>query len=117
MAGWDNPEWMKNTLRYLDSTFAEGAVAAKVWKNIGMEFRDKDSNLVMIDNPRFDSIFRHLKEKDIPLIGHHGEPKDCWLPADKMINNDMKLYFGNHPQYHMNIHPDMPSYEEQMALR
>jgi hypothetical protein len=117
MAGWDNPEWIINTIKYLDSTFAQGAVAVKVWKNIGMEFKDKDSNLVMIDNPKFDLIFKHLKEKNIPLVGHHGEPKDCWLPVDKMINNDMKLYFGNHPQYHMSLHPDMPSYEEQMASR
>jgi hypothetical protein len=117
MSGWDSPDWITNTIKYLDSTFANGAIAVKIWKNIGMEFRDKDSNLVMIDNPKFDLIFKHLREKDIPLIGHLGEPKDCWQPVEKMINNDMKEYFGNHPHYHMFLHPDMPSYEDQMAAR
>ncbi len=117
MAGWDNPDWVTNTIKHLDSTFTQGAIAVKVWKNIGMSFRDNNNKLVMIDDPQFDPIFKYLKEKDIPLIGHLGEPKDCWQPVDKMINNDMKEYFGNHPQYHMYLHPDMPSYEEQMAAR
>ncbi|MFO7447852.1 MAG: amidohydrolase family protein [Ignavibacteriaceae bacterium] len=117
MAGWDDSEWLNTTFGYLDSTFNQGAIAVKVWKNIGMGFRNKDSNLVMIDDSRFDPVFEYLRKKDIPLIGHHGEPKDCWLPVEKMINNDMKLYFGNHPHYHMYLHPDMPSYEDQMAAR
>jgi len=31
-------------------------------------------------------------------------------------NND-KEYFKEHPQYHMYLHPEMPSYEQQMAAR
>ena len=117
MKGWDDSDWVQRVISHLDSTFAEGAVAVKVWKNIGMEFRDKDSNLVMIDNPRFDPIFKHIKESGIVLIGHLGEPKDFWLPVDKMINNDMKEYVKHHPQYHMYLHPEMPSYEKQMEAR
>jgi predicted TIM-barrel fold metal-dependent hydrolase len=117
MKGWDNDEWVKNTIAYIDSTVKEGACAVKVWKNIGMEFRDKDSSLVMIDNPRFDAIFAHLRDINIPLIGHQGEPKDCWMPVKDMMINDMKLYFGNHPHYHMYKHPDMPSYQDQVAAR
>lgn len=117
MARWDDPNWVDNVISYLDSTFSEGAVAVKIWKNIGMEFRDKDGELVMIDNPKFDSVFNHIKEKGAVLIGHLGEPKDCWLPVDQMINNDIKEYFTNHPKYHMNFHPDLPSYEDQMNAR
>jgi predicted TIM-barrel fold metal-dependent hydrolase len=32
------------------------------------------------------------------------------------VNND-KEYFREHPQYHMFLHPEMPTYEEQMAAR
>ncbi len=117
MEGWDNPGWTEKTIRHLDSTFAEGAIAVKVWKNIGMAFRDKDSNLVMIDDPGFDPIFAHLQQKNIRLIGHQGEPKNCWLPIDQMTVNNDKGYFKHHPQYHMYLHPEMPSYEDQMAAR
>lgn len=117
MSGWDNPDWVDKVISHLDSTIYNGAVAVKIWKNIGMDFHDKEGKLVMIDNPKFDPIFNHIKDKDIAIIGHQGEPKDCWLPINKMLNNDIKDYYTKHPEYHMNLHPNLPSYEDQMNAR
>ncbi|MFZ0390470.1 MAG: amidohydrolase family protein, partial [Calditrichia bacterium] len=118
MSGWDDSGgWQQKTINRIDSSIEKGAVAVKVWKNIGMDFRDQDSNLVMIDDPQFDRVFAHIQQKQIPLIGHQGEPKNCWLPIEEMTVNNDKGYFKNHPQYHMYLHPEMPSYEEQMAVR
>ncbi len=114
---WDDADWVDNTLNWLDKGFKEGAIAVKVWKNIGMVFRDKDGELVMIDDPKLDTIFNMLTKRKIPLIGHLGEPKNCWLPFDEMTTNNDKGYFKDHPQYHMYKHPDLPSYEEQIAAR
>lgn len=115
--GWDDSLWVENTIGWLDSCIADGAVAVKVWKNVGMEFRDKDSVLIMIDDPKFDRIFKFLNEKKIPLAGHIGEPKNCWLPFEEMTTKNDSGYFARNPQYHMFLHPDFPSYEEQMAAR
>ncbi|MGC9353136.1 MAG: amidohydrolase family protein [Mariniphaga sp.] len=115
--GWDEPGWVENTIAWIDQCVADGAIAVKVWKNIGMEFRDKDSLLIMIDDPQFDPVFQHLAEKGIPLVGHLGEPKNCWLPLDEMTTKNDSNYFANNPQYHMYLHPEFPSYEEQMAAR
>ncbi|MEE4285653.1 MAG: amidohydrolase family protein, partial [Mariniphaga sp.] len=115
--GWDEPGWVENTISWIDQCIADGAIAVKVWKNIGMEFRDKDSLLVMIDDPQFDPVFQHLAEKGIPLVGHLGEPKNCWLPLDEMTTKNDSGYFSRNPQYHMYLHPEFPSYEEQMAAR
>lgn len=117
MAGWDEPDWQEKTIRHLDQTIAQGAVGVKVWKNIGMVFRDTHGKLVMIDDPKFDSIFAHLKQRGVVLIGHLGEPKNCWLPLDQMTVNNDRSYFKEHPQYHMNLHPEMPSYQEQIDAR
>jgi predicted TIM-barrel fold metal-dependent hydrolase len=115
--GWDEPGWVENTISWIDQCVADGAIAVKVWKNIGMEFRDKDSVLIMIDNPQFDPVFQHLAENGIPLVGHLGEPKNCWLPLEEMTTKNDSNYFANNPQYHMYLHPEFPSYEEQMAAR
>jgi predicted TIM-barrel fold metal-dependent hydrolase len=117
MAGWDEPDWQEKTIRYLDGTFAKGAVGVKVWKNIGMEFRDKNGKLVMIDDPKLDPIFAHLKRRKMVLIGHLGEPKNCWLPLDKMTVSNDRSYFQDHPKYHMYLHPEMPSYQDQIDAR
>ena len=50
MDGWDDDDWQQKTIQFLDDTFEKGAVGVKVWKNIGMVFRDKTGKLVMIDN-------------------------------------------------------------------
>ena len=117
MQEWDDADWVKNTIDWLNKSFAEGAIAVKVWKNVGMVFKDKNGELVMVDDPKLDTIFNFLTERKIPLIGHLGEPKNCWLPIEEMTVNNDKSYFRDHPQYHMYKHPEMPSYEEQIAAR
>lgn len=115
--GWDDPDWVKNTISWLEKSFDEGAVGVKVWKNIGMVFRDKNGDLVMVDDPKLDSIFNYIAEKKKVLVGHLGEPKNCWLPLDEMTVNNDRVYFEEHPQYHMYKHPELPSYKEQIAAR
>ncbi|NLO03672.1 MAG: amidohydrolase family protein [Bacteroidales bacterium] len=117
LEGWGGPGWTDNTLAWLEQCISDGAVAVKVWKNIGMEFRDNESNLIMIDDPGFDEIFFYLANKGIPLTAHLGEPKNCWLPAEEMTVKNDSSYFTRNPQYHMFLHPEFPSYEEQMAAR
>ena len=47
----------------------------------------------MIDHPQFDPVFDHLQKKGIILMGHLGEPRNCWLPLDEMtVNNARKLF-------------------------
>lgn len=117
MEGWDNPDWLERNMAWLDSCFNRGAIAVKLWKNIGMVYRDKSDSLIMIDNPRFDPIFKMLAERKIPVLGHLGEPKNCWLPLEEMTTNNDRNYFKDHPEYHMYKHPELPSYEEQIAAR
>jgi predicted TIM-barrel fold metal-dependent hydrolase len=101
----------------LDQAAARGAVAVKVWKNIGMALRDAKGELVMLDDPGFDPVFAHVRAMGLPLIGHLGEPRNCWLPLEEMTTNNDRSYFREHPQYHMFLQPQMPSYEAQIIAR
>lgn len=117
MAGYDQKSWQQNTLAYLKQSFARGAIAVKVWKNIGMDIKERDGKFLMIDNPLFDPIFDFLEKNNIPVIGHLGEPRNCWLPVEQMTVKGDKDYFSSHPQYHMYLHPEYPTYEEQVRAR
>lgn len=117
MAGWGQPDWATRVNRHLDEAVAQGALAVKVWKNIGMEVRGPDGRLVMIDDAGFDPVFAHVQALGLPLIGHQGEPYNCWLPLERMTTENDRSYFREHPQYHMYLHPELPSYEDQMAAR
>jgi predicted TIM-barrel fold metal-dependent hydrolase len=115
--GSEQPQWLEQTRAHLDVALKAGAVGVKVWKNIGMALRGADGKLVMVDDARFTPLFDDLAARGIPLLGHQGEPHNCWLPLEKMTVNNDREYFKAHPQYHMHLHPEMPSWEQQIAAR
>ncbi|RYG44980.1 MAG: hydrolase [Chitinophagaceae bacterium] len=114
---FNQPGWTKKTLDYLKKSFDSGAIAVKVWKNIGMELKDKQGKFVMIDNPAFDTIINFIEKNNITLIGHLGEPRNAWLPVDSMTVAGDKNYFAAHPEYHMYLHKEYPSYQDQINAR
>ncbi len=117
MAGFGEPGWTERTNAAIDAAVANGAVAVKVWKNIGMVVRDADGRHIFLDDPRFDGVMAHIEKLGIPLIAHQGEPLNCWLPLDQMTTDNDRSYFKEHPEYYMYLHPEEPSYEMLMAAR
>jgi predicted TIM-barrel fold metal-dependent hydrolase len=112
-----DPAWLARTEKHLNAALDQGAVGVKVWKDIGMQQRDADGRAVMIDDPRFAPVFKLLEDRHVVVLGHQGEPRNAWLPLDKMTIQGDRQYFAEHPQYHMFSHPEWPSYEEQLAAR
>ncbi|MDT8760279.1 amidohydrolase [Sphingomonas psychrotolerans] len=117
MEGFGTPGWTERTIRTIDDAVARGAVAVKIWKNIGMVAKDAQGKRVFIDDPRFDPVIAHLEQRGIPLIAHQAEPKNCWLPLDQMTTENDRSYFRAHPEYYMYLHPEEPSYEALMVAR
>ena len=109
--------WAERANSRIDAEVRRGAVAVKVWKNIGMVERDEDGQLIFIDDAGFNPVFSHLAATGVPLIAHQGEPYNCWLPIEQMTTRNDQLYFSAHPEYHMYLHPEMPSYQDLMARR
>lgn len=117
MENFESPTWTEDVILGLERDFAEGADGVKVWKDIGMTFRDSLGNFIFIDDPKFDPILDFIASKGKTMIGHIGEPKNCWLPLDSMTVISDKEYFEGHPQYHMYLHPEYPSYERLIESR
>ena len=116
-AGWGNSGWTEKTLDALKRSLDRGAVGVKIWKNIGMTLRDARGNYVMADDPTLDPIYDYLAVNHVTLLGHIGEPKNCWLPLDEMTVSSDRDYFSKNPEFHMYLHPEMPSYQSQLDAR
>ena len=116
-AGWGTDEWSKKIIAQLESDISAGAITVKIWKNIGMTVRDKKGRFIMLDDPGLDPVINFIKSKGLPVTGHLGEPRNCWLPLDEMTVTSDSNYFARNPQYHMFQHPEYPSYEDQINAR
>jgi len=114
---WAEKSWQAETIGRIKRSIANGAKGVKIWKNIGMDLKDPDGSFVMIDHPRLDGLFNYLEAQQIPFLGHQGEPKNCWLPIEEMTVKQDQQYFANHPEYHMYLHPEYPSYEAHIEAR
>ena len=117
MHDFGKPEWAAGVRRQLDQDAKQGAKAVKIWKNVGMAEKDAAGKLIMLDDPAISPVAEHIAKLGITLIGHQGEPHNCWLPLDQMTTDNDREYFRNHPQYHMYLHPEMPGYEDQIRAR
>lgn len=111
------PDFAEATIERIDMVMDAGASGIKIWKDIGMVIRDSLGNYIMADDPVFKPVFDYLEAKEIPVMGHLGEPKNCWLPLDEMTVKSNRDYYTKNPQYHMYLIPEAPSYEEHMAAR
>jgi predicted TIM-barrel fold metal-dependent hydrolase len=108
-------EYTERTLATLAGEFAAGAIACKVWKNVGMEVRDRQGQLIGVDAALFRPIFELIEREGRVLIMHTGEPRACWLPLD--TKSPHYNYYSEHPQWHMYGRSDFPSHAELIAGR
>lgn len=114
---WEDKNFSESAIRQSKAAIAQGALGIKVWKNIGMAYKDTDKDLLMVNDDKLSGLFSYLSDNQIPVIGHQGEPKNCWLDVKDMTVKNDQQYFTAHPQYHMYLHPELPSYEDQMGAR
>jgi len=115
LPGLSDPTYAERVIAGLERDLAAGAVACKVWKNVGMELRDRNGDFVLLDHPVFEPVFRYLEQRCVPLIVHVGEPRACWLPLDE--RSPHYDYYREHPEWHMHGRSEAPSWEALLAAR
>lgn len=110
---FDSPSFDSDAIRQIDQSFAQGAVAIKIWKNIGMEIKDENGNYIMADDPKFDPIYKDIAGHDKTLLSHQAEPDVAWGPPDP--SDPSWSYYQENPQWYVGDKRGFPS--KQTILR
>ena len=110
-----DPDYAEKSIARLEEDFRLGALACKIWKNVGMQVKDPAGNFIQMDHPIFDPIYDCLTKASKPLLMHIAEPISCWGPVDK--NSPTDSYYLEHPEWHMYGKADVPSHAEIIAAR
>ena len=108
-------DYAERVIAGLEADFAAGAVACRVWKNIGMELRDTEGRYVQVDDPVFEPIFRYLEKAGRPVLAHLAEPIACWRPLDPELPHTE--YYRQNPKWHLYDKPEFPSHRTILAAR
>lgn len=83
--GWGTKAWAKRTIYELSDNLTFNPVSVKLWKNIGMTVRDKTGKFIMVDDPGLDPVIQFIIGKGLPVTGHLGEPRNCWLDRKSVV--------------------------------
>jgi amidohydrolase family protein len=109
------PGFPESAIQGLDRDFADGAVAVKIWKNIGMELKDKSGNYVLPDNAAFEPIFQDIAKHNRTLVAHVAEPDEAWLPPNP--NGLDYSYYKDNPIWYMYRQPEAPKKQQILDAR
>jgi predicted TIM-barrel fold metal-dependent hydrolase len=112
---FDSPSFDADAIKQIDQGFTEGAVAVKIWKNIGMEIKDRNGKFIMADDPKFDPIYKDIAAHGKTLLSHQAEPDVAWGPPDP--SDPVWSYYQENPQWYVGDRRGFPSKQTILDAR
>ena len=94
--GVGSPNWTENAVAQLEKDIKNGARGLKIYKSLGMRYKDVNGNRVAINDPRLDPIWAKCGEMGVPVLIHAADPKSFWDPFD--ADNERWLELKTHPR-------------------
>lgn len=85
----DDPNWTENAVKTLEQDVKAGANGLKIYKSLGLRYRDKNGKRITVDDPRIDPVWAKCGELGIPVLIHAADPKPFWEPHN--ANNERWL--------------------------
>ena len=101
--------------KQLDQNFAAGAVAVKIWKNLGMEIKTSDGKFVMPDDPKLEPVYQDIAKHGKTMLAHNAEPDVAWGPPDP--SDPSWSYYQENPQWFLYNKPGFPSKQTILEAR
>lgn len=96
----DDASAVRVILRQLDAAADAGARGVKVWKELGLRWRDMAGALILPDDPRIAAVFARAGELGLPILIHTADPVAFFDPVDARnerigdLAGDPQWWFG-----------------------
>jgi predicted TIM-barrel fold metal-dependent hydrolase len=105
-------DFFEQLVREVEFQHRLGAQGIKVWKDLGMYFKDADGKQLKIDDPRLDPFWAKCGELGLPILIHTADPKEYWYPR---TFNSQHYGMNDRPRHYDN--PNMPKWEDLIQQR
>jgi predicted TIM-barrel fold metal-dependent hydrolase len=102
---WNEPDFPEWAAQQVEEAHRLGAAGLKEYKRLGLYLRDREANLIKIDDPKLDPVWRRCGELGLPVSIHVADPRAFWLPYDPSnerwteLKDHKSWWFGNPDLY------------------
>lgn len=110
----NDPHFSSAAIARLNESFRKGAIAVKLWKNVGMEIKDRRGKYVLPDQPVLEPIYKDIAAQHKTLLTHVADPDTAWEPLG---NQPDAGYYSEHPEWYMYKIPGAPTKTEILQAR
>lgn len=114
-SAWNEPDFAERAVKQIEEGHRMGAAGLKEYKRLGLTLRDKSGELIKVDDPRLDGVWKRCGELGMPVSIHVADPKAFWEPYNEQnerwteLKDHKNWWFGD-----PNVHP--PRMELLQAL-
>jgi len=105
------PDFGARMARQLEDSVRRGARGLKVWKTLGLRYRDAQDRLIAIDDERLFDLWESAGQQQIPVMIHVADPVAFFDPLDRFNERWEELH--GHPDWHF-CGPEFPSFATLM---
>jgi len=110
----NDPDFAGAAIARLNESFSKGAIAVKLWKNVGMEVKDTHGRYILPDQPVLNPIYKDIAAKHKTLLTHVADPDTAWEPLGKQPD---ARYYSEHPEWYMHKIQGAPSKADLLGAR
>jgi predicted TIM-barrel fold metal-dependent hydrolase len=102
---WNEPDFSEDAVRQIEEGRRLGAAGLKEFKRLGLYLRDKAGQLIAIDDPKLDPVWKRCGELGLPVSIHVADPKAFWLPYNDKnerwteLKDHRDWWFGDPAKY------------------
>ena len=111
--GLHSPGFFERAVENLRSFVEAGACGIKIWKDLGLQLRDANGELLRIDDIRLSPLFDEAAKLRVPVMFHIADPDAFFLPIDRF--NERYEELAAHPDW--SFHGSQYSKDELLEQR
>ena len=108
------PEFGRRMAEALVDAKRRGAAGLKIFKRLGLDYRNPDGSLISVDDPRWDPIWEVCGELGMPVLIHTADPVAFFEPLNRFNERWEELH--RHPEWSF-AGEEFPSHDELLAAR
>ena len=110
---FEDRDFTSRAIAMVKEHFGEGAIAVKIWKNIGMGIRSKSGEYLLPDHKSLLPIYEAIQAAGKTVIAHMADLTVAWQPLGATGDG----YYRTHPEWHMYGKQGAPSKEAILDAR